>query len=297
MSKPSKLWKERMLADIDALGNSVLTPLELRKLFADRKSQWDAPRTATIGSARGILVRNRKLRTFSIKSIREMEEGKSSKAFTRHLTGQPSEFLVALSLQKGSYISHGSAVRVLGMVGEPSSPVYANREQSPKPPPQGTLSQEAIDRAFQNKPRVSLHRFDYRGVQIVLLSGKNTGNLGVEERVLAGSERIRVTGIERTLIDITVRPAYSGGPSAILEAFKHFISQVSIDVLTSILRRLNYVYPYHQLLGFYMQRAGFPTKSLEGLRRIGLRHDFYVAHRIKDPRYDSDWKVHYPKGL
>lgn len=46
---------------------------------------------------------------------------------------------------------------------------------------------------------------------VLLLSGKSTGDLGVESRQGANREELRMTGLERTLSDIAVRPTYAYG--------------------------------------------------------------------------------------
>jgi len=53
-----------------------------------------------------------------------------------------------------------------------------------------------------------------------MIAGKNTNRLGVEEIAGPASETIPVTNLERTLIDIVVRPAYAGGTSQLLKAYR-----------------------------------------------------------------------------
>ena len=67
--------------------------------------------------------------------------------------------------------------------------------------------------------------------------------------------------------------------------------------LLSILKKLDYVYPYHQAVGFYMQRAGFTKSQYKGLKNIGLNFDFYLAYSLKDKQYDPEWRLYFPKGL
>jgi hypothetical protein len=69
---------------------------------------------------------------------------------------------------------------------------------------------------------------------------------------------------------------------------------VSVEKLVLTLGHLDYVYPYHQTLGFYLQRSGVPAESLEPLRKMGLHHDFYLANQIRNPEYDPEWRLFYP---
>jgi len=57
-------------------------------------------------------------------------------------------------------------------------------------------------------------------------------------------EPLEVTDLERTLIDIAVRPAYAGGVRPVLTAYLRSRSKVSVDRIAKLLRRLDYVYPF-----------------------------------------------------
>jgi len=125
-----------------------------------------------------------------------------------------------------------------------------------------------------------------------------TGNLGVVEANGPDGEKIRVTDVERTLIDITVRPGYSGGVFEVLKAFRNAKGKVSINRLQAMLKRLDYVYPYHQAVGFYLVRAGvYDDSAIRLLRKFGMKYDFYLTYDMKDPQYSKEWRLFFPKGF
>jgi predicted transcriptional regulator of viral defense system len=66
--------------------------------------------------------------------------------------------------------------------------------------------------------RISQNVAGYKKYKICILNGMYTDRLGVIE-VLHNGAKISVTDIERTLIDIVVRPGYSGGVSEVLSAY------------------------------------------------------------------------------
>jgi hypothetical protein len=72
---------------------------------------------------------------------------------------------------------------------------------------------------------------------------------------------------------------------------------MSIDQLIATLSKLDYVYPYHQAIGFLMQKAGYPERSYSKLRDLGLNHDFYLAHALQQPEYSEEWRLFYPTDL
>lgn len=219
-------------------------------------------------------------------------------SMTRYLWNSPSAYLVALSMRPEAYLCHGTALEVHGLTDEQRKVIYVNREQSEKPAPSGHLTQAAVDRAFANRQRMSRYAFYYDIYRIVLLSGKQTGRLGVESAPMPGTgEEGDVTSLERTLIDIAVRPTYAGGVSEVLEAFQRARARVSVPTLVGTLKKLGYVYPYHQVIGFYMERAGYEPEHLERLRELGLNIDFYLAYGMKERVYNPDWRLHVPEGL
>ena len=127
---------------------------------------------------------------------------------------------------------------------------------------------------------------------------KHTGDLGVIETTGPGGETVRVTNLERTLIDVTVRPFYAGGVFEVLKGFRTALDRISVNKLSATLRKLDYVYPYHQAIGFYLERAGLAkTSAIKLLRRFEMRYDFYLDHQIGDRAYSDRWRIFFPKGL
>jgi hypothetical protein len=222
---------------------------------------------------------------------------KDYSGFIRYAWGEVTPYQVALSVKPRTYLSHGTAVSLHGLTDQIPKTIYVNQEQSPKPRPRGGLTQAGIDRAFSNQQRKSAYILGYEQWRIVLLSGMNTGNLGVEKIADSVQEQLDVTNVERTLIDIAVRPIYAGGAFQVLEAYKAAKDRVSVNTLIATLKKLGYVYPYHQVIGFYMQRAGYEEKRFGRLEAIGLNFDFYLTYGMKESEFDSRWRLHYPKGL
>jgi hypothetical protein len=123
--------------------------------------------------------------------------------------GAASPIAVALSIKKDdAFFSHASALWIHGLSNDDQN-FFVNKEQSPKPQTASPLSQDGIDRAFQNQQRRSKLSYKYQGARISLLNGKHSARLAVEPAKARTGHKLDVTSIERTLIDITVRPAYA----------------------------------------------------------------------------------------
>ena len=106
-----------------------------------------------------------------------------------------------------------------------------------------------------------------------MLNGGNTGCLGVQEFQAGGGKHLRVTGVERTLIHAAVRPAYSGGLFEVARAYEASRAKASVAVLARMLETINYTYPYHQSIGYLLERAGF-SSSCRAVAGISNRVPF-----------------------
>jgi hypothetical protein len=205
-----------------------------------------------------------------------------------------SEFEVALAIQSGSYLSHYSAMYLHGLIENIPQVIYTNKEQSIKPRYASDLSQENLDRAFTRPMRKTKQIAQFDRFKIYLLNGKHTGNLGVidhdQNRIT-----IRITSLERTLVDAVVRPDYSGGIEEVLKAFTAAKGEVSVNKMLSILKKMDYVYPYHQTLGFYLEKAGYKESVLQLVEELGIKYKFYLTYQITDKVLNDRWKLYVPK--
>jgi hypothetical protein len=291
---PRRPWYEttgpRLIEAIEEQSSRVFTLPQLRSLLGRLQDELGLPQAASKRRLAEYLATEGKLRTVVLSSD-------DYPGATRYVWGQVSPYSVAASLRPGAYLSHGTAVDLHGLTERVPKVIYVNKEQSPKPRSETPLNQEALDRAFKGAQRTSNYVYHLDIYRIVVLSGKNTGRLGVVTRPVGTSEEVDVTGLERTLIDIAVRPTYAGGAHDVLEAFRRARQSVSIPTLIATLKKLDYVYPYHQAIGFYMERAGYESSRLERLQALGLHVDFHLMYGMEDTEYNARWRLHHPRGL
>lgn len=274
----------------DILQKHVYTERDLRFVLDQRRHDWHLPERTTTKTFISFLVSKTKMKKVSLRSERY-------RGVERYVWGDVSPYPVGLSLNRDSYLSHATAAFLHTLTGEKPSCVYVNHEQSPKPRSSDTVSQDSLNRAFASKQRRSNYILGNDAWQFVLLNGKQTGRLGVIKIATATGDALQVTGVERTLIDIAVRPDYAGGPHQVLQAYKVARGRVSAEALMNTLRELDYVYPFHQAVGFYMQRAGYDYNEWQMMKTLPMNFDFYLAHDIQDKDFDSSWRIFFPRGL
>lgn len=275
--------------DLSAYEVKIFTRTDIEQIFSENRESWGLNKKTSVKSFIDFMGSN---------GLSEVRFEFPSRKETRYLWGDVSPFELAQSLKPNAYLTHRGAMVIHGLTADLPDVIYLNQEQTKQHPRSNTLTQEGIDRAFQNKQRLSNEVATHGGLTVCVVHGQKTAGLGVVEVEGQNGERLRVTDVERTLIDITVRPAYAGGASAVLEAYRRARGKVSVSKLVETLREMNYVYPYHQAVGFYLDRAGvYEESELRLLEEIPMEFDFYLENRVEDPGYSERWRVHYPKGL
>lgn len=283
------------LPNISAMANffeaqpkRIFTPPELHSILQEHalSAQW--PSGTQIREVIKALLKKTKLQLHQLDF--------PSKKQRRFTWGKIPIHQILLSLNSSkAYFSHLTALHLHKLSKKNLKTIYVNCEQSAKPKTEEPLEQAAIDEAFARPPRITRNSIRFKGHKVYLLNGMNTDGLGITTVHLPEIDTVRVTNIERTLIDIVVRPSYSGGISGVLDAFRKSKHLASVQMIAQMLKELEYVYPYHQAIGFYLDACGHDEASV--LRKFGLNYNFYLTHQIREPVFSEKWRVFFPKSL
>lgn len=271
----------------------VLTPDQLEKILEEHKGGWRLANSVTVSKFITFLVKRTKLREIEIKFPSTLIRN-----FYRYSWGEASPLAIAASLKPEFYFSHYTAMFFHQLTEQVPKKIYLTWQQPEKARIIKPLAQKKIDWAFSQRPRISENIASCNGHQICILYGMHTGSLGIIESEGPEGEKLRVTDVERTLIDITVRPFYAGGVFEVLKAFKFAKDRVSINKLAVMLKKIGYIYPYHQAIGFYIEKSGvYKESAINIFRKMNINYDFYLTYQMKDKAYSKDWRLFYPKGL
>jgi hypothetical protein len=284
-----KLPNKDIVNYFDALPQKVYQRSEIDKILSENKEFWRLRSSTTVHQFIEFLLAGTKLRKTRFEF--------PSRNIIRYSWGEVSVYELAASLAPNSYFTHYAAVYLHELTEQVPNVLYLNYEQSRKYQDPDSLTQSSIDAAFKRPVRVSNNTASYQDKTICLLNGMYTGALGVIGMNDPAGSEIPVTNIERTLIDITVRPVYAGGVFEVLKAFKGAKGTASTNKLSAMLRKMDFVYPYHQAVGFYLERAGYKEAAIKLFRKFDIKYDFYLVHQMKETDYSKDWRLYFPKGF
>jgi len=272
--------------------SDIFKQVEISNLLDTYREPWSLPKSLTGPSFAKRLVES--------KIIREHVFPFPARKEKRYAKLKVPMLEVLQSIKANSYFTHAFAMHTHKISKQIINEVYLNFEQ-PLHQRNGILEQKNIDLAFRAKPRCTQNIVECENYRLIMLNGMFTGMLGVETRTtnpgFSDAASVRVTDLERTLIDITVRPQYSGGVQNVLDAFILARDCIDIDKLSRYLSELNYVYPYHQALGWYLSQSGYTDDQLACFRQRPRNHRFYLTHQIKKPVLDEHWNVFCPDFL
>ncbi|MCH7402256.1 hypothetical protein ACFOUP_18360 [Belliella kenyensis] len=268
-------------------GKKVFSETELNSVLEENRVKWNLP----------ISMNGKKFINKLIESdILRMHEVVFSGYLpnkTRYLTNTASVFDLAISLTSKAYLSHYTAAFLLGLTNQVPKSVYLTSEQSPKNKDRSViLHQQDIDKAFNKSQRTSNVHGVFGEYTIIYHNGMYTNKAGVFSK-----DGLTFTNVERTLIDLAVRPVYGGGVFRVLEIFENSIGKLSVNKLKAILDKLGFVYPYHQAIGFYLEKAGLDQKRLSVFLEYDRPNKFYLTYDMKEIDYNEKWNIFYPKGM
>lgn len=269
----------------------------LAGIVLDKKIEWNLPDSFKLDKFIANLVNRKILEPVEV-FLKKDESNEQISSYYQYISGKINPFSVALNLKNNTYLSHYSAMVIHGLTNQIPKTLYVSKEQSLKKSVRNELLQDTIDNAFSKPQRKPAEYYEYDEYRCILLKGKHANRAGVTRINSVFGQNLPVTNIERTLIDIVVRPDYSGGVTEILKAYERAAENVSVNKMKAIFSKLDFIYPYHQAIGFYLERSGkYKEAQIDLFSKMEKKIDFYLAYGMKEMEYDPKWRIYYPKGF
>lgn len=193
------------------------------------------------------------------------------------------------AVSRFSFFSYQTSLYIHSLVEELSYDIFMVKERKPyNHQSDNLLTQHSIDESFKKDPRLATNRKIIKGHQINIINGQFQNNIGVIK-----SNQYFITDLERTLIDCVVRPFYAGGSLGVLKAFESAKGRLNTDILYEHYSKMNFTYPYHQALGYYLERSGHVESQFEPFLKYEQEFDFYLDYKIKNKSYNKKWRIYF----
>ena len=209
---------------------------------------------------------------------------------------------IATLLIPKSYLSYFSSMYYHNLTQQLPKRIYLSVERKSNAP-HNELQQDIINKALCKDGRKPTVVLSILGYEIYLLHSKEANRVGIKIVQLYDKD-YRISTLERTLIDIVVRNDLSGGIEEVVQvykkAFQEYKKDISINKIIFILKKLNYIYPYHQVVGYLLSKSGFDATKFK--KEFEFKNDFFLTRGIinediNNLDYDDEFKIYIPKIL
>lgn len=275
----------------------VLRLTDISAVFQEHRAFWRLAKSTSLTSFVEFLIDKALLKKVNLSF--------PNKPLSGYVWGDVPLLEMLLGLLDNGYYSHYTAMRLHGLTEQVPKTIYLSQEKSHNTVMYSThyepFPQDAIDSAFSKEPRVSNNMITRGDVRIILLNGAHKGMFGiVDSKVNYGDNKdleLKLTNLERTLIDISVRPFYAGGVFEVAKAFENAKGRVSVNKLAAMLSRMEFGYPYHQVIGYYLERANYKSSLVEIFKKLPQEKDFYLTYGMTKKAYVNDWRLYVPDGF
>ena len=209
---------------------------------------------------------------------------------------------IATLLIPKSYLSYFSSMYYHNLTQQLPKKIYLSVERK-STAPHNELQQEVINKVLCKDGRKPTIVLTILGYEIYLLHSKKANRVGIKIVQLYDKD-YRITTLERTLIDIVVRNDLSGGIEEVVQvykkAFQEYKKDISINKIIFILKKLDYIYPYHQVVGYLLSKSGFDASKFK--KEFEFKNNFFLTRGIINEDihnldYDDEFKIYIPKIL
>ncbi len=287
------------IVDAFAKGRHVLRTTEIAHLLSENRRFWRLAQSTSVHDFIDFMVDKTDL-----KRVRFPFPQREVIGYT---WGRVPLLETLLHLVDRSSYSHYTALRIHGLTEQVPKTIYLNQEKLPSSGlarNEGAVyDQEAIDQAFKKPPPATQNEIELPEEQcrVVMLQGAYHEGLGIVEGTFNDrSEQrllLRYTDLERTMIDIVTRPFYAGGVAEVAKAFENAKGRLAVNKMSAMLKKMGFGYPYHQAIGYYLERAGYKASLVDIFRRQPMLRDFYLTHGLDKTTYCREWRLHVPEGF
>jgi predicted transcriptional regulator of viral defense system len=196
--------------------------------------------------------------------------------------GEISPFAVAAALVQPLAISHWSALAQHGFITQIPVMVQASTPRKVVTPEMRT--------GKANSPR-GRAVWKVLGVEVEFIHIQSRHFFGHQQIWVNNWQRVPITDIERTALDLIARPDIFGGMSGAIEILDGVLSRLNLSTLTQYALQYNTGATIKRL-GWVLEQLGAPSDALVDLMAYPVRTYYRLDPQgSKSARYNSRWKI------
>lgn len=151
-----------------------------------------------------------------------------------------------------------------------------------------TLTQEDIDNAFNKKPRRTNAYDKINKHIVVLLEANNTDAFEIIEY-----NGYKVSSLNRAFVEMISNVQYLQSSEVIIDVFTKINDKLNLDTIYNIIEKFDFIYPYFQLAGFYLEKIGFSKTELEKFYTKQSELNFYTQKNKNHYVFDKYWNIYF----
>ena len=193
------------------------------------------------------------------------------------------------TLEANSYFPMTTSLNIQGLSDYRSNYIFISKERTKRATfADKKLRQEDIDRAFAKPPRRTTAHDKIGDYIVIMLETNNTSAFDITEY-----QGYKISSTSRTFVEIVSNVHYFESSDQALALFHEIKDHLNVDKIYDIIERFDFVYPYFQLVGFYLEQIGFDKEALKRFyaRKSALK--FYAQKNKEAYLFDEYWGVYY----
>lgn len=193
------------------------------------------------------------------------------------------------TLQNNSFFAMTTSLNIQNLTKYRNKYIYVSKERASRNEfYEKKLEQKDIDNAFGKNPKRT-NAYDKLGEYIIiLLETNNTSSYEIIEY-----EGYNLSSINRAFVEIMSNVHYFQSTDHIIELFKEIKDELDLDKIYHVIEKFNFIYPYYQLAGFYLESIGFEKKELHKFYENKTDLKFYTEKNIETYALDSYWNIYF----
>lgn len=193
------------------------------------------------------------------------------------------------TLDKNGYFPMTTSLNIQNLSRYRNSYIFVSKERAERVDFYDiTLTQKSIDKAFSKAPRRT-NAYDRINEYIVVMLEANN----ISSYEIIDFNGYKVSSINRAFVEIISNVHYFQASTNVIELFKQIKEELNPDTIYKVIEKFDFVYPYFQLAGFYLEEIGYKKKQLSKFYYKKSELIFYTQKNKDSYKINEYWNIKY----